>query len=217
MRTSPEDRKILSALCKKLGGSITSVTCQAWRVLAEKEGLKRLSPMQKGDNRMKPFSILLFIALALPAFANSDHRHRQNFTITDLGPETQTNYVIGINENGSPTETVYGTGGSSVDGFNFEISDPLGNGHFGQGLIAIAGNGIDIEDQTLTNIYLNPKTDVLTGNVDGDFFDAPLTHVGQSFLAVPSCNRTSVPAGDNWLCLGAGLLAMAGAMRRRLA
>jgi hypothetical protein len=39
VRTSPEDRKILSALCKKLGGSITSVTRQAWRVLAEKEGL----------------------------------------------------------------------------------------------------------------------------------------------------------------------------------
>ena len=39
IRTSPEDRRILAALCKKLGGSITSVTRQAWRALAEKEGL----------------------------------------------------------------------------------------------------------------------------------------------------------------------------------
>ena len=39
VRTSPEDRKILAALCKKLGGNVTSVTRQAWRVLATKEGL----------------------------------------------------------------------------------------------------------------------------------------------------------------------------------
>lgn len=177
---------------------------------------------------MKPLSILVFLTLALPAFANSNHQHHQNsYTIIDLGPETKTSYVIGINENGSPTETVYGTGGSSTIGpggsstvgFNFEISDPLGHntGYFGQGLIAIAGNGIDIEDQPLTNIYLNPKTDVLTGTVDGDIFDAPLTHVGQSFLEVPKCNRTSVPAGDNWLCLLAGLLPIGWAMKRRIA
>ncbi|MGA2338215.1 MAG: hypothetical protein ABSG08_22815 [Terriglobales bacterium] len=171
---------------------------------------------------MKPLNILLFIALALPAFANSDHHHHQNsYTLTDLGPETHTAYYIGINENGSPTETVIGSGGSSTDNFNFTITDPLGHntGYFGQGSIGIVGNGINIEDQPLTNIFLNPKTDVLTGTVDGDIFDAPLTHVGQSFLEVPSpsCNRTSVPAGDNWLCLGAGLLVMAGAMRRRLA
>jgi hypothetical protein len=39
VRTSPEDRRLLAGLCKKLGGSITSVTRQAWRVLAEKEGV----------------------------------------------------------------------------------------------------------------------------------------------------------------------------------
>jgi hypothetical protein len=169
---------------------------------------------------MKHSLVLASLFLAVPlAFANSDHRHHQNWTVTDLGPETHTAFYVDINENGSTTEYATGTGGSSVDGFNFLIEDPLGNGKWGSGEIAISGNGIDIEDQSLTNIYVNPKTDVLTGRVDGDFFDAPLTHVGQSFLAVPSpsCNRTSVPAGDNWLCLLAGILPMGWAMKRRLA
>jgi hypothetical protein len=68
---------------------------------------------------MKPLSILLFIALALPAFSQS---------VTDLGPETHTAYYIGISEpSGTSTETVIGTGGSSTDQFTFTISDPLGH------------------------------------------------------------------------------------------
>jgi len=160
---------------------------------------------------MKTSLVVASLFLAVPlAFA-------QRYTITDLGPETQTNYSVGINEGGSPTLTITGTGGSSVDNFDFEISDPLGHntGYFGQGLIGIAGNGINIEDQVLTNIYLNPKTDVLTGTVNGDIFDAPLTHVGQSFLEVPKCTHTSVPAGDGWLCLLAGILPIGWAMKRR--
>jgi hypothetical protein len=39
LRTSPEDRRILVALCKKLGGNATSIVRQALRVLAAKEGV----------------------------------------------------------------------------------------------------------------------------------------------------------------------------------
>ena len=157
---------------------------------------------------MKPLSILLFLALALPAFAQ--------YTIIDLGPETHTAYYIGISEpSGSTTETVIGTGGSSTDQFTFTISDPLGHntGYFGDGSLAISGN-INLSGN-LNEIYLNPTTDVLTAQFDGELFDAPLTHVGQSYLQT-ECTRTGVPAGDNWLCLGAGLLTMAWAMKRRL-
>jgi hypothetical protein len=157
---------------------------------------------------MKPLSILLFTALALPAFAQS---------ITDLGPETHTAYYIGISEpSGASTETVIGTGGSNTDQFTFTISDPLGHntGYFGDGSLAITGN-INLSGN-LSDIYLNPSTDVLTADINGELFDAPLTHVGQSYLET-ECTHVNAGAGDNWLCLGAGLLAMAGAMRRRLA
>jgi len=40
IRPTAEDNRILQALCKKLGGSLTSVIRQALRVLAEKEGVR---------------------------------------------------------------------------------------------------------------------------------------------------------------------------------
>jgi hypothetical protein len=39
IRPTPEDNRIIAALCKKLGGSNTSVIRQALRVLAAKEGV----------------------------------------------------------------------------------------------------------------------------------------------------------------------------------
>lgn len=40
IRPTPEDHRIVMALCRKLGGNISSVTRQAWRLLAEKEKVK---------------------------------------------------------------------------------------------------------------------------------------------------------------------------------
>jgi hypothetical protein len=39
VRLTKDDQRIMAALCKKLGGSITSVFRQAIRVLATKEGV----------------------------------------------------------------------------------------------------------------------------------------------------------------------------------
>lgn len=39
LKPTPEDYKLVIALCKKLGGTTTSVIRQALRVLAEKEGV----------------------------------------------------------------------------------------------------------------------------------------------------------------------------------
>jgi len=39
IRPTSEDNRILAALCKKLGGTATSVIRQALRVLAAKEGV----------------------------------------------------------------------------------------------------------------------------------------------------------------------------------
>jgi len=39
IRPKPEDNRIIAALCKKLGGTPTSVIRQALRVLAEKENV----------------------------------------------------------------------------------------------------------------------------------------------------------------------------------
>ncbi len=138
---------------------------------------------------MKPLNILLFLALALPAFADS---------ITDLGPETHTSYYITINGSTSSL-TVVGIGGSATDQFTFTLSDAIGKntGRFGDGTLSVTGN-IDLSGN-LTNIYLNPKTDLLTANFDGLHFVAPLTHVGQSYLAT-----STVPEPGTGLLLFSG-------------
>ena len=40
IRPTPEDYKIVVALCKKKGGNLSSVTREAWRLLARKEKVK---------------------------------------------------------------------------------------------------------------------------------------------------------------------------------
>ena len=79
---------------------------------------------------MKPLSILLFLALAIPAFADS---------VIDLGEETHTSFYITINPNGSSSLTIVGTGGSLTDSFTFTVWDVLNKSgtRFGDGTLDV--------------------------------------------------------------------------------
>jgi hypothetical protein len=153
---------------------------------------------------MKPLSILLFLALAIPAFADS---------VIDLGEETHTSFYITINPNGSSSLTVIGTGGSATDQFTFDLWDASSNRHgtdwFGQGTLDITGK-INLSGN-LTDITWNLTTDVVTANFDGMRFVSPLTHQASqpSYL-------TTVPEPGTLALLGTGLCGIAGMVRREL-
>jgi hypothetical protein len=152
---------------------------------------------------MTKIAILLFALTTVPAFADS---------ITDLGPETHTSFYITINPNGSSSLTIVGTGGSLTDSFTFTLWDSNKSGtRFSDGTLDITGN-IDLSGN-LTNIYLNHNTDVLTANFDGMRFVAPLTHVGQSYLAT-----STVPEPGTGLLLvsGGSLVGLLGFIRGKL-
>jgi hypothetical protein len=158
----------------------------------------------------KIWAILFFALTAVSAFADSV---AVADSIIDLGPETHTSFYIVINPNGSSSLTIVGVGGSATDQFTFTLWDSLNKSgtRFGDGTLSITGN-IDLSGN-LTHIYLNPKTDVLTAGFDGQYFVAPLTHVGQSYLTTQS----PVPEPGTLALVGTGLCVIAGMVRRKLA